>query len=1236
MEFYQYVFEAMRMIIVISAVMVQWFGVIASLKWIWKNWFIIVVIVTWNVIATLGWIWKHRFSYMVETPEPISEDNQELVDVVETPEPISEGNQEPVDVDASTSLPSSSAETPEPISEGNQEPVDVDASTSLPSSSAPRWKHDVFLSFRGVDTRKGIAAEIYYRLQNRKGIKIFMDDPDLQVGNVISPTLLTAIEESRFAIIVLSPNYASSTWCLEELRYICECMKEDENRILPLFYYVNPTDVRYQKSNFGDAFTKHENSGRYGSEEMRQWRAALNKVANFSGWDTKNYKTERELLDAIEESVCDKLRATELELKMSIGGFEAFEATKQAIDQVMNALKDNEATTIGVYGMGGVGKTTMVNYVGVQAQENRLFDKVILAVVSQNPDLMKIQQTFAEMLGFELKEKTETVRARELKKKIMRGTRILIILDDIWKRIEFSDIGIPSHNDLQRCNSKVLLTTRKLDVCRSMDCHANIRLNILSEEDSRSLFVKEARKYPLDKSSNFYDVASEVARECAGLPIALIAVARALRGEGLDRWKEAARRLKASQPPVLEAEEDVFKCIKLSYDYLKSDVSKSCFLLCCLFPEDYDIPIEYLLNYGIGKGMFQDSDMLDARATTNSAVKALKDSSLLLDSRHDVCVRMHDVIRDMAILISLSEDGPRFLVKVGCELKNWPRIDARKGYSAISLLKNKICKLPEELVCSNLQILLLQDNASLNDIPNSFFQNQKELRVLDLSRTGISLLPQSISFLTNLQALYLDYCKNIIDISVIGKLNKLEILSMRGNALKELPREIGQLTSLRMLDITRADRFLFTSTNGCIGTIPSKVISKLHRLEELYMQCGFWEWGSKIDGEGEETNIGFDELVGLSYLSILKVWMSDANCIPISVEVEPNWVYFDITICSNSYFTSNSQSGHNCRSLSFNGTDTTIGICPDWFVNAVVKNTERLLYSYCKGLSNILVEYDRGRLHGLKVLSVIGCHENLKELMNAITCVLDMPVFENLEELYLEYLDYLKQLCVGELPPGSLCSLKLLKVLKCPILGNVLLPSKLLQQLPNLEKLICESSEVEHVFGCEGFEPDQTNLREMDLRYLDVVTSICNGPAPHGMFQALKKLVIRNCNFQGSLFTFDVAQCLFQLEDLIVSECPVLERVIEESRETLNNKKTILPKLKNLALEDLPMLYKGSATIDFECPSLEKLSLFGCPHLSFPSSASDYFHSRNQVVFNDAPRHSLLLSKLGGFKISSW
>ncbi|PRQ43484.1 putative P-loop containing nucleoside triphosphate hydrolase [Rosa chinensis] len=217
------------------------------------------------------------------------------------------------------------------------------------------------------------------------------------------------------------------------------------------------------------------------------------------------------------------------------------------MDKVMKALQDDEVTVVGVYGMGGIGKTTMVEHVGAQACNTGLFDHVIMAVVSQSPDFRKIQGTLADLLELKLEGETEVGRARILQKEIISRNKILIILDDIWEMIDLSRIGIPSYGQLQRRNSKVLLTTRRFNVCHSMESQSSIPLNILSEEDSWKLFVKKARK-SFENSTNFYDIARKVARECAGLPVALIAVARALGDKDLDEWKEAARRLKASQP----------------------------------------------------------------------------------------------------------------------------------------------------------------------------------------------------------------------------------------------------------------------------------------------------------------------------------------------------------------------------------------------------------------------------------------------------------------------------------------------------------------------------------------------------------------------------------------------------------------------------------------------------------------------------------------------------------------
>ncbi|XP_062028737.1 probable disease resistance protein At4g27220 [Rosa rugosa] len=1087
------------------------------------------------------------------------------------------------------------------------------SNTASASTSARQCKYDVFLSFRGPDTGKSITSEIYDRLQKR-GIKTFMADQDLEVGDAISPGLLTAIEESRFAIVVLSPNYAFSTWCLEELTKICQCM-EDNNRILPLFYTVDPADVRHQNTTFKVAFTKHESSGRHKPEKLQQWRDASGKVASFSGWNRDNYKNDRELVNAIVDVVCTKVLPTAIE---STGDFTVFEATRQAMDQLMRALNDNNVTTVGVYGMGGVGKTTLVKHVGQEARKLGLFDHVIMVRVNQTHDLKNIQGKLAEGLGIKLMDESVEVRASRLSSAIMRSmsrNKILIILDNVWGLLDLPRIGIPTFNILQSCSSKVLLTTRRRNVCHVMRSQEDITLNSLSKEDSWTLFVKYARMS--FESTDFEDVARKVARECGGLPIALVAVARALGDKDLAEWELAAQRLEKSQAANRDDEGDAFKCIKLSYDFLKDEDSKACLLLCCLFPEDYDIQIEDLFKYGIGKGLFKNAKIQEARGEAGSVAKYLTDSSLLLDSEINGCVKMHDVIRDTAIQIAQSEDEDGFLVRAGCDLKIWP-CRLGEGHTTISLMKNDIRELPEELVCPKLQILLLQENDDLDHIPDTFFENTSLLRVVDLSYTSISSLSNSFIHLRNLRSLYLDSCQNISDISILKNLKELEILSMKEYPLKELSTEIRNLTKLRVLDVSGQ------GSVGGIVRIPSGVISKLRKLEELCLHCGFWDWGSTTGSWDwwSTTNVSFDEVTELSHLNSLKVCISHANCIPRMVWVNLSWTCFDICIGRDRNTRNIIRDRRRfrlddhkySRSLIL---DTTITMLPAWFVSVVTENTERLMYVNFTGLNNILVEYHHGMLHSLKHLSVIGPNESLVTLINleAIPSMRNKPVFEKLEELHLESMGSLKELCSSELPSRSLWNLKVLQVRDCPNLGNVLLPSKVFQRMENLENLFCKCMPgMEYVFGCEGFELEQSKLGEMELLELDAVKSICNGPAPPAMFQALHSLFIDRCNFLGGLFTFDVAQCLFQVEIISVENCPNLERVIEASKESEHSKKTVLPKLKSLVLRNLPMLYSGSAAIDMECPSLQHLYVKGCPH--FSASAYD-FGSNNKVILNN-------------------
>ena len=155
------------------------------------------------------------------------------------------------------------------------------------SGSNIRWKYDVFLSFRGEDTRNNFTGHLYNALKHR-GIYTFRDDERLERGKEISSELLEAIEESRFSILILSENYASSRWCLVELSKIVECMESQEHTVFPVFYKVDTSDVRKQTGDFKTAFDKHEQDFKDNPEMVKRWRSALKQVGKLAGWDLKD------------------------------------------------------------------------------------------------------------------------------------------------------------------------------------------------------------------------------------------------------------------------------------------------------------------------------------------------------------------------------------------------------------------------------------------------------------------------------------------------------------------------------------------------------------------------------------------------------------------------------------------------------------------------------------------------------------------------------------------------------------------------------------------------------------------------------------------------------------------------------------------------------------------------------------------------------------------------------------
>ncbi|GMN22020.1 hypothetical protein TIFTF001_040158 [Ficus carica] len=293
-------------------------------------------------------------------------------------------------------------------------------------------------------------------------------------------------------------------------------------------------------------------------------------------------------------------------------------------------------------------------------------------------------------------------------------------------------------------------------------------------------------------------------------------------------------------------------------------------------------------------------------------------------------------------------------------------------------------------------------------------------------------------------------------------------------------------------------------------------------------------------------NACFEELLNLHSLTIVKIDIADVRCLPRNVARAPNWLKFDICVCRTTFNRMmnvhlSKQSSVYTRNLLL---DIRMKNLPDWFI-AVSKKAEKLLYSECTAL-NMLEECYQGSLSGLKCLGVDQCPEvyHLIHLVDGTPG--SKPIFESLKELRIQHMDFMVDICAGELPTGSLENLQFLKVQQCNYLVNALLQSHLIKRLRNLETIRVSGNSVEEVFGFEKLEEGLYlgRLKEMRLDRLAKLTNIWKGPARRADFTNLKFVTVIKCKKLKNLFSVSISEGLLQLEDLWVEDCLIMEDII--------------------------------------------------------------------------------------------
>lgn len=543
------------------------------------------------------------------------------------------------------------------------------------------------------------------------------------------------------------------------------------------------------------------------------------------------------------------------------------QATASKYLALVDLLYDNDAKRIGIWGMGGVGKTTLIKNLNNNLKESSStlpFDIVLWVTVSQKQDSRKLQMQIAERLHLVVKaEESEESLAKRLHRRLHKK-KFILILDDVWETIDLDSLGVPQPDALT--GSKIILTSRSFEVCRKMKTDKQLKVEVLNDEDSWLLFIENAGKVVTLKYIE--PIARAIAKECGGLPLAIITVGKAMREKTkVELWKDALSELRSSDVPDIEAiETTVFKPLKLSYDSLPGENLKSCFLYCSLYPEDFSIDTKELVKCWQGEGLIEGQKSYEKCYNRGIAlIEKLKDSCLLEHGAKEGAVKMHDVVRSVAIWISSSVgDGCKALVRSGINLTQISVSETSTDLKRVSYMHNKISKIPDfGICCPESMSLLLQGNLSLKSIPDGFLQVFKALGVLNLSQTGIKLLPQSIGLLGDLRVLLLTE-SYLEEISNIGELRNLQVRDCSDTCIKELPSEMKNLMNLRQL---------YLSETYSLKSIQTGIISSFSSLEVLDMRRSGYIWD--IIQQTEENHATFRELLYLEHLLVLSIQLKN-------------------------------------------------------------------------------------------------------------------------------------------------------------------------------------------------------------------------------------------------------------------------------------------------------------------------------------------------------------------------
>ncbi|KAB2598586.1 TMV resistance protein N-like [Pyrus ussuriensis x Pyrus communis] len=859
---------------------------------------------------------------------------------------------------------------------------------SSSSSSVLDWKYDVFLNFRGEDTRKTFIGHLYKALVHNS-VNTFVDAEELRTGNDLSQ-LLKAISESRLSIVVFSQNYASSTWCLKELAQILHCMDQKQQIVIPVFYEVDPSHVRKLEGSFGEAFSKHEHDPNADMEEVQHWR------------------DDAKLIELIVDDIFDKLINNSSSEKNGLVGMDS---RLQKVDSLLCHEVD-DVRFVGIWGMGGTGKTTIAR--AMYDKINHHFEgRCFLENVKGRFPTIDAGEAPLDMQAEILSSITN---AKVGSSKILRNgfqkmvervgkKKVLLVLDNVENPFQIE--ALIGRQPPFGGGSRIIITTRdKQSLSRFGD--QMYKPELLNDDDALELFMQYAfsTKQP---TGEYNDLSSQFIKYAQGLPLALKVLGAFLDNKSVLVWKDELKKI-ARNPHL-----GIQKVLRTSFDGLDG-LQKEIFLdIACFFKQmkkDYATRIMEGCGFHPHTGL----DVLIGRA--------------LVTISSDDILEMHDLLEEMGCEIvrreSTREPGRRSRLwsyedvhhvlaqKTATEaiesiIVRWPdsnnvvELDAAFAkMTKLRLLRVHSYYLPTKKdtsnvaqeQCEDLRFLsgklscLFWPNCPLNSLSSNF--NTENLVDLDMQYSRVGHLWKGTKPLEKLKVINLkgSQLRETPDFTEAKNLEKLILEGCR--CLSEVHPSISALEKLVLLDLRWCDKLKTISSISRMKSLQTlnlsfcsfidkfpEISEVMEKLSELYLQ------GTAIRKLPRSIN----NLTGLVTLNL--EYCRELRILPSNIVQLKSLKSLNLSGCSKlETFPENVGNMEGLRELRLDETSVR-ELCPSiWSL----ENLESLSLEQCTKLHSLPISI---HMRSLRILNLSGC-KNLEKFPEI------REVMENLLELYLD------------------------------------------------------------------------------------------------------------------------------------------------------------------------------------------------------------------------------------------